>query len=266
MKVRPNGLSLERAARVLGVTRSQVYRPLKHKKDEPLLAQIEAVVGQFSGYGYRRVAAWLGVGTSPVRRVMKRAQLQVRRPRTGKRTTFARKMRSAQNLVRHERPTAPNQVWACDVTAIRVQRAWCYAAVVLDMYSRKIVGWAMSSRNDTMLTLSAMSRALSSRRPSAGLIHHSDRGSNYTSPSYQDFLNSVGVRASFADPASPRQNAHVESFFHTLKTESIDEVFPGHEAAHAAVHRYITLYNEERLHSSLRYMSPDQFETSLAAG
>jgi len=264
VKARPSNLSVERAARSLGVTRSQVYRRKKERSDDELLAQIEDVVGAMSGYGYRRVAAQLGVAPKRVRRVMKRSGLQVRRHRTGKRTTFARKMKAAQNLVRHRRPNGVDQVWACDVTAIRVQRAWCYAAVVLDLYSRKVVGWAVSGRNDTMLTLSAMSRALASRRPPRGLVHHSDRGSNYTSPSYQDFLASVGVVASFADPGSPRQNAFVESFFHTLKTESIDEVFSDRDAVQAALHRYITLYNEQRLHSSLHYQSPDQFETSLA--
>ncbi len=266
MKSRPQGLSLERATRVIGVTRSQVYRPEKAAQPEPLVAQIEEVIGRNSAYGYRRVAAALHTSPKRIRSVMQRADLQVRRYRKGKRTTFARKMKEAQNLVRTRRAQVPNQVWACDVTAIRLHRAWCYAAIVLDVCSRKVVGWAMSNRNDTMLTLSAMSRALSSRTPPPGLIHHSDRGSNYTAPSYQAFLRIAGVLSSYADPGSPRQNAYAESFFHTLKTESIDEVFTDQIAAHAAVHRFIMLYNEERLHSSLHYQSPDQFEASLTAG
>ncbi len=266
MKARPQGLSLECAARAIGVTRSQVYRPDKSVREGPLVAQIEEVVARHSSYGYRRVAAELGQSPKRIRSVMKRAGLQVRRRRSGKRTTFARQMKQAQNLVRHIRPSAPNQVWVCDVTAIRIQRAWCYAAIVLDLCSRKVVGLAMSSRNDTMLTLSAMSRALALRKPAPGLIHHSDRGSNYTSPSYRAFLEAAGVVCSYADPGSPRQNAHAESFFKTLKTESIDEVFCDPAAAHAAVHRFVSLYNADRLHSGLRYQSPDQFEARLAAG
>jgi putative transposase len=266
VRARPEGLSLERAARSLGVTRSQVYRQEKPAAEAALVAQIEAVVGEHSAYGYRRVAASLGESPKRIRRVMKRAGLAARRPRRGKRTTFARAMMAAQNLVRHLKTQAPNQVWACDVTAIRIQRAWRYLAVVLDVHSRKIVGWSMSSRNDTLLTLGAMSQALALRQPPPGLIHHSDRGSHYTAPSYQSFLAQVGVKASFADPASPRQNAHVESFFRTLKLESMDEVFGDSRAAYAAVYDYIELYNRTRLHSSLQYQSPDQFETGATSG
>lgn len=271
MRRRPQGLSLERAARLLGVARSQVYRPSPVPSQERLRPQIEAVLERFGSYGYRRVAAQLeaqGELASPkkVRRAMQKAGLAMRRPRRGKRTTFARKMKLAQNLVGRTRPTGLNQIWACDVTAIRVRRAWCYAAIVLDVCSRKIVGWAVSGRNDTMLTLAALGRALASRRPEPGWIHHSDRGSNYTAPAYVEFLQACGGRPSYADPGSPRQNAFAESFFKSLKTEDIDEVFADLEAVRHALDDYITLYNEERRHSSLRYQSPDQFESRLAAG
>jgi transposase InsO family protein len=160
--------------------------------------------------------------------------------------------------------TAPavDRVWVGDVTYLPTQEGWLYLAVLLDLYSRRVVGWAMSEHNDEQLTLSALQRALELRQPPAGLIHHSDRGTTYASGTYQDVLAQNAIVCSMSRRGNCLDNAVAESFFSTLEFECADlQVFASRTAARCAVTEYILgFYNPTRLHSHLGYRSPMEFE------
>jgi putative transposase len=258
---------------VLKVPRAVYYRYLKRcpkQVDEALLVRVRELQAEFVGYGYRRVAAQLAkegwnYSEKQIRRILKAEGLMRRRPRIGKRTTYAKRMKDAQNLVRGANSFAPHELWCCDVTAIRLYGRWAYVAVVLDVCLRKVVGWAVDVRNDARLTRQALLEALLSHRPAAGWIHHSDRGSTYCAQSYVELVERFGGRMSFSDPASPTQNAFAESFFSTFKKEEAGrEVYAGLEEAAACIQAYLDLYNNHRLHSSLGMKSPDEYEAELA--
>jgi transposase InsO family protein len=156
----------------------------------------------------------------------------------------------------------PNQIWAGDVTYLPTREGWLYLAVLLDLHSRRVVGWAMSERNDDELTLSALQMALDQRRPPRGLIHHSDRGATYASNAYQEALSREGIVCSMSRKGDCWDNAVVESFFSTLDFECANgEPFASRAAARLAVVDYILgFYNPTRLHSYLGYRSPMEFE------
>jgi putative transposase len=159
---------------------------------------------------------------------------------------------------------APNRIWAGDLTAIATRAGWMYLAVILDLYSRRVIGWAMSLRPDQHLALKALQMALTHRRPQSGLIHHTDQGATYTSVAYQRQLRQTGLVASMSRKGNCFDNAVVESFFSTLKNELIHEqVFHTREEAQAAVFEFIEIfYNRQRLHQTLGYVSPVQFEAA----
>ena len=175
---------------------------------------------------------------------------------------------------RHDYPVAPNRlernflvdardrVWATDITYIWTEEGWLYLAVVLDLHSRRVVGWATSSRIDGALAASALAMALGRRRPPSGLLHHSDQGSQYACSDYQQLLKSHGLVCSMSRRGNPCDNAVVESFFKALKVELIYRCrFAGREEAKAAVVEYIeTFYNCRRRHSALGYRSPAEYE------
>jgi transposase InsO family protein len=158
--------------------------------------------------------------------------------------------------------SAPDRVWAGDVTFLPTGEGWLYLAVLLDLYSRRVVGWAMSERNDEALTLSALEMALAQRDPEPGLIHHSDRGTTYASGEYQDVLAKRSIRCSMSRKGDCWDNAVVESFFSSLDFECAEhETFSSRAAARRAVTEYIlTFYNPTRLHSTLGYVSPMEYE------
>ena len=161
-------------------------------------------------------------------------------------------------------PTRPDQVWAVDMTYIQTCEGWLFLAVVLDLHSRKVVGWAFAQSLHTALPLAALRMALGQRRPARGLLHHSDRGCQYASTEYRSLLHAHGLKASMSRTGNPYDNAAVESFFSTLKTECL----PRHSLAtrreaQAVAFDYIeTFYNRTRLHSALGYHSPVDFENS----
>ena len=157
-----------------------------------------------------------------------------------------------------------NQVWYSDITQIRTQEGWLYLAAVMDAYSKRIVGYAMAEHMRTDLVIQALRMARKQRRPSSGLIHHSDRGSQYTSYAYRRELTVNGFRASFTQAGACLDNAYIESFFATLKKELVyDLIFGTREEAKAIIFEYINaFYNNQRLHSSLDYQSPAKFETN----
>jgi transposase InsO family protein len=158
--------------------------------------------------------------------------------------------------------TQPNQIWVTDITYLRTDEGWLYLAAHLDRYSRRIVGWAVSDHLDTTLCTQALQRALQHRQPPAGLIHHSDRGVQYTALEYREALATAGLTRSMSRAGNCYDNAFIESFWSTLKTECTDrQRFATRAAAELAVFDYIeTFYNPTRLHSSLGYRSPRDCE------
>lgn len=157
---------------------------------------------------------------------------------------------------------APDRVWAGDVTFLPTREGWLYLAVLLDLFSRRVVGWAMSERNDESLTLAALRMAIDQRRPKPGLLHHTDRGTTYASGAYQDVLAKHGLVCSMSRKGNCWDNAVVESFFSTLDIEcAATEPFSSKAAARSEVTSYIiAFYNSTRLHSFLGYQSPMEFE------
>jgi transposase InsO family protein len=177
----------------------------------------------------------------------------------------------------HDRPVAPNllerrfeaqrpgQKWAADITFVPTEEGWLYLAGVLDLCSRKLVGWSMADHMETELVADALRMALARRRPEAGLLHHSDRGSQYASEDYQHLLASHGIICSMSGKGDCWDNAAMESFWATLKTELVNhEQYATRQQARASIFEYVeAFYNRKRLHSSLGYMSPEAFEASL---
>ncbi len=159
-------------------------------------------------------------------------------------------------------PQGLNRVWVGDITYISTAQGWLYLAAVMDLYSRKIIGWATSDSLETPLVKAALQQALTDRRPAAGLLHHSDRGSQYASSAYRALLHSSRLCPSMSAAGNCYDNAAMESFWSTLKTEWLHHKnFPTHQAACSAVFDYIeTFYNPTRLHSALGYQSPVDFE------
>jgi transposase InsO family protein len=159
---------------------------------------------------------------------------------------------------------APNRIWAGDLTAIATRAGWVYLAVILDLYSRRVIGWAMSPRPDQHVALTALQMAMTHRRPRPGLIHHTDQGATYTSVAYQRQLVQTGLVASMSRKGNCYDNAVVESFFSTLKNELVHERdYHTREEAQAEVFEFIEVfYNRQRLHQTLGYVSPVQFEAA----
>jgi len=195
-----------------------------------------------------------------VARLMQAADLKAKQTRRFKATTKRNKAhRAAPNLLNRDFNAArPNQKWLADITYISTLEGWLYLATILDLFSRKIVGWAMANRMTTGLTLAALEMAIRQRRPGAGLIHHSDQGSQYTDGRYQAMLKAHQIQSSMNGVATWYDNAPMESFFGTLKSERVYHcTYQTRNEARSDVFHYIEgFYNRRRLHSSLGYLSP----------
>ena len=165
------------------------------------------------------------------------------------------------------KPDAPGQVWASDITSIATDEGWLYLATTLDLCSRRIVGWSMSNSMETKLVLDALGMAVRARFPQRGLIHHSDRGSQYASNAFREELKSHGIRASMSRIGNCYDNAVAECFFHSLKSELVHrEDFESRDEARAAVFDYAEVfYNRVRPHSTLVYLTPIEFELAISA-
>lgn len=266
--------------RVLRVSRSGYHAWLarpespRRQANRGLLAHIQAAHARSrQTYGRRRIHAQLraqGVTCSRnrVARLMRRAGLCAR-TRRGFRTTTDSKHRFpvAPNLVaRNFSATAADQVWVSDITYLSCDEGWEYLATVMDLYSRRIVGWALQSRLDRTLTLGALQMAITQRRPAAGLIHHSDRGSQYACYDYQAALGRHEMLCSMSRKGDPWDNAPKESFYRSLKCELTHRRYHTREQARREVFEYIEVfYNRQRLHSSLGYLAPAAFEAQSAA-
>lgn len=261
---------------VLAVSRSGFYawkgRPVaaKVKADAHLTVQIAGVhQGSRGTYGSPRVhaelrAKGLRLGRKRVERLMRQSGLQARQKRRFRRTTDSNhSLPVAPNLLeRCFAVAAPNQVWVTDVTYISTAEGWLYLAAMLDLFSRRVIGWATSESNDRALALDALNRALRARRPGPGLVHHSDRGSPYASDDYRQALAKNAIRASMSRTGDCWDNAVAESFFATLKAELVDhQHYRTRDEAIASIGDYIEqFYNPQRRHSYLSYKSPIEFE------
>ena len=225
-------------------------------------------------YGSPRIHAELcsrGIrcGKNRVARLMKQRGIQARHRRKFKATTDSNHHLPVHDnlLNRTFGVSAPNMSWAADITYIWTREGWLYLAVILDLFSRKIIGWSMKERLEKQLVIDAFIMALGHRKPVASLLHHSDRGSQYASKEYQALLERAGMSCSMSRKANCWDNAVVESFFSTLKREWVQgKRYRTRSEARADVFYYIeTWYNRKRRHSTLGYLSPTEFELKAAA-
>jgi transposase InsO family protein len=237
---------------------------------QELLAAVRQVHAEVKGrYGSPRMAAELeargyACSENTVASLMKTHGIRARTAKRVARTTDSRhRLPVAANvLARGFEPGGPNVAWSADITYIPTAEGWLYLAVVEDLFSRRIVGWAMDATMTSRLVVDALEMAIRRRLPGEGLVAHSDRGSQYASEHYQDVLRGHGIRCSMSGVAQCWDNAPVESFFASLKRELVhDERYTTREEAMASIFEYIeAFYNRVRLHSSLGYLSPVEFE------
>jgi transposase InsO family protein len=270
---------------VLAVNRGSYYRgqaplaPDRERRAEAtrLRDRIEAITLEFPGYGYRRVTAQLqregcAINHKRVLKIMRAESLLCELQRRWVKTTDSEHgLRRYPNLLAKRgwrQLTGINQAWAADLTYIRLREGFCYLAALLDAFSRRVVGWHLAERLDASLTVTALERALASRCPPPGLIHHSDQGVQYACRDYVTVLEEAGARISMAAKGTPRENAQAESFFRTLKYEEVYlQEYETVLDVEPSVGRFIeTVYNEKRLHSSLGYRPPCEFEDLVLAG
>jgi putative transposase len=212
--------------------------------------------------------AGIRVGDRRVRRLMRAGGLVARGRRRYRVTTESRHNApvARNHLARAFAVARPNRVWAGDITALWTAEGWLYLAVLLDLASRRVVGWAAEATMDTDLPLAALRQALAHRRVRRGLLHHSDRGAQYASARYQALLRQHGLRVSMSRKGNCWDNSVVESFFRTLKTELHPMTWRTHAEAHRTIADYIDrFYNCQRLHSTLHYRSPAAFEAQFKA-
>jgi putative transposase len=267
--------------RLLGVTRQGYYAyasrppPEKRAAELTLRAQVARIHSESRGtYGSPRTlrelrAAGFQASKRRVERAMRALGLQGCQRGRFRTTTKANPAHPvAPNILNRQFVASrPNQRWVTDITYIWTDEGWCYLAAILDLFSRRIVGWALDATLTTSLPLLALDAALRRRAPGSGLQHHSDRGCQYTSQAYQAALQEQGIEVSMSRKGNCWDNAVAESFFATLKTELIHrQTWPSRVALRAAVFEYIEIfYNRQRLHSTLDFKTPDQVETEYAA-
>ena len=262
----------------MGVSTSGYYnwrnRPpsARAQADTKLLTDIRRLhLESHESYGYRRMFRALlalrhRVGRDRVARLMRQNGIVAKGKKRRKSTTRVTKiLPEVPNLLeRNFKVDQPNSVWVADISYVRTVEGWLYLAVVVDLYARRVVGWAASSRLTKELALDALNMAIKHRQPRAGLIHHSDRGTQYTSLAYQRRLARYRMRPSMSQSGSCYDNAVAESFFSTLKCEWLfHQRFTTRQEALTAIFYYIEVfYNRRRLHSTLNYQSPLAFENA----
>ena len=262
--------------RLSGVPRSSLgRRPRPESEWEAGARQaMREVALEFPAYGYRRVLAQMKrrsrrIGERRVRRWMREEGLSRPRKRAWKRTTDSNHAFAVYpNLAPTLTLSAPDQLWAADITYVRLLREFINAAVILDVFSRRAVGWAVGPTLRTELPLAALEQALRQRRPAPGLVHHSDRGSQYASKLYVQRLEDHEIVISMSRKGNPYDNAFAESFIKTLKAEEVycNEYETLQQAQADSGHFLEFVYNAKRLHSALGYQTPEEFEAAFAAG
>lgn len=265
-------LSLSQMCQTLSVSRAGYYRfrgtPFKADPDLELRNQIQEIALWMPGYGYRRITHELcrhgvRVNHKKVLRLMREDNLLCLRKRKFVRTTDSQHgFEVYPNLVPGLEVNDIDQLWVADITYIRLLREFVYLAVILDAFSRRLIGWSLGHTLEAELTLTALRMALSKRRVHPGLIHHSDRGVQYASTEYTDMLKENEILISMGRRGNPYDNAQAESFIKTLKYEEV-YLFEYRDMAEAKTrigHFLERAYNEKRLHSAIGYMPPAEFE------
>jgi putative transposase len=266
-------LSIERMCQIGQVSRASFYRSFKEQKpleeDMEVRSEIQKIVLQHRRrYGYRRVTAELRRRGMPVNhkrvaRMMREDNLLAVQPRAFVVTTDSdHELEVYLNLARRMELTGVNQLWVADITYIRLRSEFVYLAVILDGYSRKVVGWALDRTLAARLAVEALTEAITRRQPPPGLVHHSDRGVQYASGGYVEILEKHQILPSMSRPANPYDNASCESFFKTLKREEIyANQYSDLDDLRANIEEFIErYYNACRLHSALGYRPPEEFE------
>ena len=272
-----SSLGVEPMCRLAQVSRAGFYRFLQprypgEEQMEVRNAIQQIVVEHRRRYGYRRVTVELGrrgmaVNHKRVLRLMREDNLLGIEPKAFLATTESDHDQPVYlNLARRMKLTAINQLWVADITYIRLRQEFVYLAVVLDVFSRKVVGWALDRTLTTRLPLLALERAITLRQPAAGLVHHSDRGIQYASQQYTALLQIHGILPSMSRPGNPYDNAFCESFIKTLKREQIDvHAYHYIDELNTHLEQFIEhYYNRLRLHSALGYKTPEEFEAGCA--
>lgn len=268
-----SSLNVRSACATLEVSRDSFYRWINKKptldRDEGILTEIREIAAEFSRYGYRRVTKELQrrkvmVNHKRVHRLMKGHSLLVKRKRfTPKTTQSNHDLPRYENLAKEAIITAPNQVWVSDITYIDLKDEFLYLALIMDLYSRKIVGWDLSRNVDTDLTLTALNNAVRLRgmKSVKGCIHHSDHGVQYLSGAYMDKLKELEMLPSMGEVGNSYDNAHAESLNKTIKNEEVwINEYETFEQAYMGIKLFVQMYNEKRLHSSIGYVPPNEFE------
>jgi len=278
MMPRQGSLSIERMCQVGRVSRAGLYRSLQerrpHEENMEVRSEIQQIVLEHRRrYGYRRVTAELRrrgmlVNHKRVARIMREDNLLgAQHKRFVSTTDSNHKLEIYLNLAKRMELTGVDQLWVADITYIRLRTEFVYLALILDRYSRKVVGWNLDRTLTSRLAIEALEQAIESRQPSPGLVHHSDRGIQYAAAEYVAILKRHEMIPSMSRPGNPYDNASCESFIKTLKRE---EIYANeyHNLEHLRDHIedfIVRYYNKKRLHSALGYCSPDEFELNQAS-
>jgi len=268
--------SIREMCATLGIPRSIYYRYMKHDwvdedYDADIRKEIYRIALEMPSYGYRRITAELkrrgySVNHKRVIRLMREENLLcVRKKRFIQTTDSDHGLHVYPNLLRDAEITSINRAWVADITYIRLKREFVYLAVLMDVYSRRCIGWSIGRRLTTSLAVEALSKAFSSRDVKPGLIHHSDRGVQYASREYTGLLRKHDIRISMSRTGNPYDNAKAERFIRTLKYEEIYLTeYDDLDDVRQSISEFISkVYNENRLHSALGYLPPAEFEDLL---
>ncbi len=273
------GLSIERMCQLVAVSRAGFYRSLQAQRPVEEAMEVRSAIHQIAldhrrRYGYRRIAAELRrrgmqVNHKRVLRMMKEDNLLGVQPRRFIVTTDStHQLEVYLNLARRMTLTGMNQLWVADITYIRLKAEFVYLAVILDGFSRKVVGWALDRTLASRLAIAALESAIRERQPPPGVVHHSDRGTQYACDEYVSILETHRMVPSMSRPANPYDNASCESFIKTLKREEIyANAYEDLEHLRTNIEDFIErYYNRQRLHSALGYRPPDEFERQSESG
>jgi transposase InsO family protein len=275
MQTQGGGLTIREMCETAAVSRASYYRNWREKvpREEQIALRdgIQRLALKNRHNGYRRITRYLKrdgwiVNHKRVLRLMRHDNLlSIRRRRFVVTTQSDHQWQTYPNLARQMVVSDLNQLWVADITYVRLQQEFIYLAVILDVHSRRVVGWSISRQLNSEVAQQALEHALRERRPSPGLVHHSDRGVQYACGAYVKRLEFCGITISMSRPGNPYDNAFAESFMKTLKVEEVDgQGYRNFAHASSSIGTFIEeVYNQQRLHSALNYRPPTEFEAEL---